>query len=81
MSTIRRLRLLPFWLGVLFIALGYGFSHLLIAEVGCFLLAAVLSACGVLIAQRGYRIAASLLVIVALVSAYMAWRHSVKYLG
>jgi hypothetical protein len=82
--------LLPFWLGVLLIALGYVFSGLFEAlfgsfslepQLGCFLLGAGLSACGVFVPQRGYRIAASLLVLVALVSAYVACRHSAFYLG
>ncbi len=79
-GTSRKRRLLPFWLGVLLTALGYAFSGLLVAQLGCFLLAAGLSAWGVFVPQRGYRIAASLLVIVALVSAYMAYRHSVGFL-
>ena len=80
-SMSRKRRLLPFWLGVLLTGLGYVFSGLPEPQLACFLLAAGLSAGGVFVLQRGYRIAASLLVIVALVSAYMAYRHSVKYLG
>jgi len=78
-STSRKLRLLPFCLAVLLIALGCVVSHPLVTRLGCFLLAAGLSACALFIPRRGYRVTASLLVIVALVSAYMAYRHSVKY--
>ena len=80
-SRSRKLGLLPFWLGVPLIALGHVFSGLLVAQLGCFLLAAGFSACGALVLRRGYRIASSLLLIVALLSAYVACRHSVKYLA
>ena len=80
-SASRKLRLLPFWLGLPLIALGYVFWGVPEAQLGCFLLAAGSSACGALVPRRGYRIAASLLVIVALVSAYVGYRYSQKYLG
>jgi hypothetical protein len=80
MNTSRKLRLLPFWLGVLFTALGY-VVHLPVARLSCFLLAAGLSAGGVFVAQRGYRIAATFLCIVALASAYIEYRHGQRYLS
>ncbi len=74
-STSRKLHLLPFWLAVLLMALGCVVSYPLVARLGCFLLAAVVAACALFLPKRGYRITASLLVIVALVSAYMAYRY------
>ncbi len=79
MSRTRRLLVFPFWLGVLLTALGYVISFYPGAECGWFLIAAGLSACGIFVPQRGYRIAASLLFVVALVSAYDGYRHGVEY--
>jgi hypothetical protein len=80
MNMSRKLLWLPFWLGVLLTALGYAVD-LPLARLGCFLLAAGLSAGGVFVPQRGYRIAAALLFIVALASAYIVYRHGQKYLS
>jgi membrane protein implicated in regulation of membrane protease activity len=81
MSTSRKFVWLPFWLGVLLTALGYVIVYPLVARLGCFLLAAGLSAGAVFVTQRGYRIAASLLFIVALASAYVVYRHGQRYLS
>lgn len=76
----RKLLSLPFWLGVLLTTLGYAVD-LPVARLGCFLLAAGLLAGAVFVPQRGYRIAAALLFIVALASAYGVYRHGQKYLS
>ena len=81
MSTSRKFLWLPFWLGVLLTALGYVIVYPLAARLGCFLLAAGLSAGAVVVAQRGYRIAAALLFVVAVASAYVVYRHGQRYLG
>jgi uncharacterized membrane protein YoaK (UPF0700 family) len=84
MSTSRRLLLFAFWLGVFLAALGYiisWLSPLPVAQLGCFLLAAGLSACGIFVLERAYRLAALLLCIAALVSAYMVYRHTHEYLA
>jgi len=83
-SMSRKLLLFPFWLAALFTALGCVVSYLFplpIAQLGCFLLAAGLSVCGLFVPQRTYRFAASLLFIVAVVSACLVYRHTVKYLA
>ena len=80
MNMSRKRLWLPFWLGVLLTALGYA-ADLPVARLGCFLLAAGLSAGGIFVPQRGYRIAAALLFIVALASAYIVYRHGQKYLS
>ena len=70
MSASRKFLWLPFWLAVLLTALGYVILYPLVARLGCFLLAAGLSAGAIFITGRGHRIAAALLFIVALASAY-----------
>jgi hypothetical protein len=59
MSANRKLLWLPFWLGVLLTALGYVILYPLVARLGCFLIAAGLSAGAVFITRRGYPIGAS----------------------
>jgi hypothetical protein len=81
MNTGRKFLWWPFWLAVLLTALGYVILYPLVARLGCFLLAAALSAGAVFITRRGYRIAAALLLIVALASAYVVYRHGQKYLS
>ena len=81
MSASRKFLWLPFWLAVLLTALGYVILYPLVARLGCFLLAAALSAGAVFITRRGYRIAAALLFIMALASAYVVYRHGQKYLS
>ena len=81
MSASRKFLWLPFWLAVLLTALGYVILYPLVARLGCFLLAAGLCAGGVFITERGHRIAAALLFIVALASAYVVYRHGQKYLS
>ena len=81
MSTSRKFLRLAFWLGVLLTALGYLIVYPLAARLGCFLLAAGLSAGAVFVTQRGYRITAALLFIVAVASAYVVYRHGQRYLG
>ena len=70
MSTSRRLLLFPFWLGVLFTALGYVITFYPGTECDWFLVAGGLSACGVFIPKAAYRAAASVLLVLALASAY-----------
>jgi hypothetical protein len=79
MSASRRFLWLPFWLAVLLTALGYVILYPLVARLGCFLLAAALSAGAVFITEQGYRIAAALLFVVALASAYVVYRHGQNY--
>jgi hypothetical protein len=50
-----------------------------VVQVGCFLLAAGLSACGIFVLQKAYRLAALLVCIAALVSAYAVYHHSQHY--
>ena len=66
---------------MLLTALGYVILYPLVARLGCFLLAACLSAGAVFITERGHRIAAALLFIVALASAYIVYRQGQKYLS
>jgi hypothetical protein len=79
MSASRRLLLFPFWLGALLIALGSFITFVPGAECGWFLVAAGLSACGVFLPRTAYRVAASLLLIVALVWAHSGYRRGVEY--
>jgi hypothetical protein len=84
MSMSRKLLLFLFRLAVLFTVLGCIVSYLFplpVAQLGCFLLAAGLSVCGLFVPQRTYRIAASILFIVAVISACLVYRHTVKYLA
>jgi hypothetical protein len=79
MSATRRLLLLPFWLGVLLAALGYVITFIPGAECGWFLVVAGLSASGLFIPKTAYRVAAGLLVVLALGMAYSGYRHGLEY--
>ena len=79
MSATRRFLLLPFWLAVLLAALGYVITFVPGAECGWFLVVAGLSASGLFIPKAAYRVAASLLVILALAMAYSGYCHGVEH--
>ncbi len=79
MSSARRLLLLPFWLAVLFVALGCVITFIPGADCGYFLVVAGLSATGLFIPKATYRVGAVLLLIGALVSAYGGYRNGVEY--
>ena len=70
MTKTRRLLLLPFWLGVLLAALGHVITFVPGAECCWFLVVAGLSASGLFIPKTAYRVAAGLLVVLALGMAY-----------
>lgn len=79
MSTTRKLLYLPFWLAVVFAILGCVITFYPGAECGWFLIVVALSAAGLFIPRVAYRVAAALLLIFALTSAYCGYRHGVEY--
>jgi hypothetical protein len=79
MSATRKLLLLPFWLAVLLAVLGYVITFVPGAECGWFLVVAGLAASGLFIPKAAYRVAAGVLVVLALAMAYSGYRHGVEY--
>jgi hypothetical protein len=79
MSHTRKLLYFPFWLAVLFLLLAYVITFYPGAECGWFLIVTALSVAGLFIPRVAYRVAAALLLILALTSAYSGHRHGVEY--
>ena len=79
MRTGRKLLLLSFWLAVLLTVLGYFITFVPGAECGWFLAVAVLSAPGLFIPRRTYRVGAVLLLALSLATVYTGYRYGVVY--
>ena len=79
MSTTQKVLCIPFGLAVLFMLLGCFIDF--VPGAGCewFLVVAILSVSGFFIPKRIYRVAALLLLMLALTSAYIGYRHGVEY--
>ena len=79
MTANRELLYLPFWAALLFALLGFVITFFPGAEFGWFLVVAALSAAGLFIPKTPYRVAAALLLILALTEAYSGHQRGVEY--
>ena len=79
MTTARKLLYLPFWFAVVLAGLGNVMSFVPGAERGWFLTVAVVAVTGLFIPKTPYRVAASLLLLLALSQAYTGHRRGVDY--
>jgi hypothetical protein len=79
MSTARKLLYLPFWLSVVLAGLSTVMCFVPGAERGWFLTVAVLAVAGLFIPKTPYRVAASLLLLLALSQAYIGHKRGVEY--
>lgn len=79
MSPARKLLYISFWAAVLLGVLGTVITFYPGAECGWFLTVAVLSVSGWFIPKPAYRVAAAVLLILALTAAYQGHRHGLEY--
>jgi hypothetical protein len=79
MSAARKLLYVPFWLSALLAVLGFIMTFVPGAERGWFLFVAVLSMAGLFIPKIPYRVAAELLLLLALAQAYIGHQRGVEY--
>ena len=79
MTAARKLLYLPFWASVLLAVLGFIMTFVPGAERGWFLTVAVLSVAGLFIPKTPYRVAAALLLLLALVQAYIGHQRGVEH--
>jgi len=79
MITARKLLYLPFWFSVFLAVLGFIMTFVPGAERGWFLAVAGLSVAGLFIPKTPYRVAAALLLLIALTHAYTGHQRGVEY--
>ncbi|HEY5895035.1 MAG TPA: hypothetical protein VIT91_17590 [Chthoniobacterales bacterium] len=79
MTATRKLLYFPFWLSVVLAVPGFVITFVPGADRGWFLTVAALSATGLFIPKTLYRVAAALLLLLALSQAYTGHRRGIEY--
>jgi len=78
-SATQRLLRIPFWLAVLIGGLGYVVTFVPGAECAWFCAVAVLSVFGLFISRASYRVAAALMLVLAVIVAVQGHQRGVHY--
>jgi len=79
MNKARPLLIVPFWVGVILLALGQVITFYPGAEAAWFAASAVLCLCGLLVRSKAYAIAAVCLVVIGAAFSLWGYQHGEQY--